>query len=89
MDNVQAASIVLGGGVVITLEMVIEVLCAIAIAGLSVGLVVEWLDMDIETMLQDFHDWLADNVDILDTISIDGTSALKEWAQTDEFFTHI
>lgn len=85
MDTVEATSIIVGTGAVITVEMVIQLLCALAVAGLTVGLICEWQDMDLEALLNDVHDWLADNLDVLDSINIDGTSALKEWAQADEW----
>ena len=85
IDKVEAASIALGTGTVIAVDTVIKIITAIAVTGLGIGLISEWSDMDMEAMLQDFHDWLAENITVLDSLGIDGTSALKEWAQTDEW----
>ena len=85
IDKVEAASIALGTGTVIAVDTIIKILSAIAVIGLGIGLISEWSDMDMEAMLHDFHDWLAENITVLDSLGIDGTSALKEWAQTDEW----
>ena len=82
MDTVEASSIVVGG-TVITAEFLIQVIATLAVAGLAVGVIVEWSDIDMEAVLEDFHSWLQDNIGVLDSIGIDGTSALKEWAMSD------
>lgn len=85
MDTVEATSIVVGGGVVITADLVIKLIGALVAAGLSIGLIVEWQDMDFAAVLVDLHDWLQENIEVLDSIMVDGTSALKEWAMGDEW----
>ena len=85
MDTVEAGEIIIGGGFVITTAMIVELISALTIAGLAIGLIIEWTDMDIEYVLNDLHDWLSENIEVLDSIYVDGTSALKEWAQTDEW----
>ena len=85
MDTVEAGEIIIGGGFVITTAMIVELISALTIAGLVIGLIIEWTDMDIEYVLNDLHDWLSENIEVLDSIYVDGTSALKEWAQTDEW----
>lgn len=82
MDTVEASSIVIGGAV-ISIDLIIKVIAALAVAGLSVGVIVEWSDMDMEAVLEDFHSWLQSNTAVLDSLQIDGTSALKEWAASD------
>lgn len=83
MDTVEAGAIT--ATVAISAELVIELMCAIVASGLAVGLIVEWTDMDFEAILVDLHNWLQDNIGVLDTIGIDGTSALKEWAEADSW----
>ena len=83
MDEVHATSIVVGGTVVITVDMIVKLVCTLAIAGLSIGLINEWMDMDLNDLLENVHDWLAENVDKIDGWGIDGSSALKEWAVAD------
>lgn len=82
MDTVEASSIVVGT-TVISIDLIIKVIGALAVAGLAVGVIVEWSDIDMEAVLEDFHSWLQDNIGVLDSIGIDGTSALKEWAMSD------
>lgn len=82
MDKVEAASIVVGG-TALTVEFIVQVIAALAVAGISVGVIVEWSDMDLEATLEDFHSWLQSNTAVLDSLNIDGTSALKEWAASD------
>lgn len=83
MDTVEASSLVVGGGVVITADLIIKIISALAIAGLTAGVIIEWKDMDFEAVLEDFHSWLRENTAVLDSLNIDGTSALKEWAESD------
>lgn len=83
MDTVEASSLVVGGGVVITADLIIKIISALAIAGLTAGVIIEWTDMDFEAVLEDFHSWLRENTAVLDSLNIDGTSALKEWAESD------
>lgn len=82
MDTVEAASIVVGGGVVITADLVIKLVCTLAAAGLSVGLIVEWQDMDLETLLEDFHDWCQDNYELLKEY-IAAMPDLQTWVLSD------
>ena len=77
MEEVNATALVTVASV--SLETIIEVVALLAVTGLAVGLISEWTTMDMQSALEDFHDWLHDNISVLNEIGIDGTSALKEW----------
>ena len=83
MQQVNATALVAVASV--SLETIIEVVALLAVTGLAVGLISEWTTMDMQSALEDFHDWLHDNISVLNEIGIDGTSALKEWAVADEW----
>lgn len=84
MDTSKAACIVIGGTVCISVEFVIAFACVIGIFCLGAGIIDEMSDMDIDAVLNDVHDWLRENIDILDIFGItDGSSALKTWAEAD------
>lgn len=84
MDTSEAACIVIGGTVCISVEFVIAFACVIGIFCLGAGIIDEMSDMDIDAVLNDVHDWLRENIDILDIFGItDGSSALKTWAEAD------
>lgn len=83
MEEVNATALVTVAAV--SLETIIEVVALLAVTGLAVGLISEWTTMDMQSALEDFHDWLHDNISVLNEIGIDGTSALKEWAVADEW----
>lgn len=83
MQQVNATALVTVASV--SLETIIEVVALLAVTGLAVGLISEWFTMDMQSALEDFHDWLHDNISVLNEIGIDGTSALKEWAVAEEW----
>lgn len=84
MDTSEAACIVIGGTVCISVEFVIAFACVIGIFCLGAGIIDEMSDMDLNAVLNDVHDWLRENIDILDIFGItDGSSALKTWAEAD------
>lgn len=83
MQQVNATALVTVASV--SLETIIEVVALLAVTGLAVGLISEWSTMDMQSALEDFHDWLHDNISVLNEIGIDGTSALKEWAVAEEW----
>lgn len=83
MEEVNATALATVAAV--SLETIIEVVALLAVTGLAVGLISEWTTMDMHSALEDFHDWLHDNISVLNEIGIDGTSALKEWAVADEW----
>lgn len=84
IETVEAAEIVVGGGVVITASAIIQFLCAIVVAGLSIGLIIEWSDMDIEAIAQDLHDWCKENYDaIADYVA--AVPGIQQWINTDEW----
>ena len=83
MEEVNATALATVAAV--SLETIIEVVALLAVTGLAVGLISEWTTMDMQSALEDFHDWLHDNISVLNEIGIDGTSALKEWAVADEW----
>ena len=83
MEEVNATALVTVASV--SLETIIEVVALLAVTGLAVGLISEWTTMDMQSALEDFHDWLHDNISVLNEIGIDGTSALKEWAIAEEW----
>lgn len=83
MEEVNATSLATVAAV--SLETIIEVVALLAVTGLAVGLISEWTTMDMQSALEDFHDWLHDNISVLNEIGIDGTSALKEWAVAEEW----
>lgn len=83
MEEVNATA--LATVAVVSLETIIEVVALLAVTGLAVGLISEWTTMDMQSALEDFHDWLHDNISVLNEIGIDGTSALKEWAVAEEW----
>lgn len=84
MDTSEAACIVIGGTVCISVEFVIGFACVIGIFCLGAGIIDEMSDMDIDAVLNDVHDWLRENINILDIFGItDGSSALKTWAEAD------
>lgn len=83
MEEVNATA--LATVATVSLETIIEVVALLAVTGLAVGLISEWTTMDMHSALEDFHDWLHDNISVLNEIGIDGTSALKEWAIAEEW----
>lgn len=83
MEEVNATA--LATVATVSLETIIEVVALLAVTGLAVGLISEWTTMNMQSALEDFHDWLHDNISVLNEIGIDGTSALKEWAVADEW----
>lgn len=83
MQQVNATALVTVASV--SLETIIEVVALLAVTGLAVGLISEWFTMDMQSALEDFHDWLHDNISVLNEIGIDGTSVLKEWAVAEEW----
>lgn len=83
MQQVNATALVTVASV--SLETIIEVVALLAVTGLAVGLISEWSTMDMQSALEDFHDWLHDNISVLNEIGIDGTSVLKEWAVAEEW----
>lgn len=83
MEEVNATAMATVAAV--SLETIIEVVALLAVTGLAVGLISEWTTMDMQSALEDFHDWLHDNISVLNEIGIDGTSALKEWAVAEEW----
>lgn len=83
MEEVNATA--LAAVAAVSLETIIEVVALLAVTGLAVGLISEWTTMDMQSALEDFHDWLHDNISVLNEIGIDGTSALKEWAVAEEW----
>lgn len=83
MEEVNATALATVAAV--SLETIIEVVALLAVTGLAVGLISEWTTMDMQSALEDFHDWLHDNISVLNEIGIDGTSALKEWAVAEEW----
>lgn len=83
MEEVNATALATVAAV--SLETIIEVIALLAVTGLAVGLISEWTTMDMQSALEDFHDWLHDNISVLNEIGIDGTSALKEWAVAEEW----
>ena len=83
MEEVNATA--LATVATVSLETIIEVVALLAVTGLAVGLISEWTTMDMQSALEDFHDWLHDNISVLNEIGIDGTSALKEWAVAEEW----
>lgn len=83
MEEVNATALATVAAV--SLETIIEVVALLAVTGLAVGLISEWTTMDMHSALEDFHDWLHDNISVLNEIGIDGTSALKEWAVAEEW----
>ena len=83
MEEVNATALATVAAV--SLETIIEVVALLAVTGLAVGLISEWTTMDMQSALEDFHDWLHDNISVLNEIGIDGTSALKEWAVADKW----
>lgn len=83
MEEVNATALATVAAV--SLETIIEFVALLAVTGLAVGLISEWTTMDMQSALEDFHDWLHDNISVLNEIGIDGTSALKEWAVADEW----
>lgn len=83
MEEVNATALVTVASV--SLETIIEVVALLAVTGLAVGLISEWTTMDMQSALEDFHDWLHDNISVLNEIGIDGTSALKKWAVAEEW----
>lgn len=83
MEEVNATA--LATVAVVSLETIIEVVALLAVTGLAVGLISEWTTMDMQSALENFHDWLHDNISVLNEIGIDGTSALKEWAVAEEW----
>lgn len=86
MDTSEAACIVIGGTVCISVEFVIAFACVIGIFCLGAGIIDEMSDMDLNAVLNDVHDWLRENIDILDIFGItDGSSALKTWAEADSW----
>jgi|GEM_PF-6786744 len=83
MEEVNATSLATVAAV--SLETIIEFVALLAVTGLAVGLISEWTTMDMHSALKDFHDWLHDNISVLNEIGIDGTSALKKWAVAEEW----
>lgn len=83
MEEVNATA--LATVATVSLETIIEVVALLAVTGLAVGLISEWTTMDMQSALEDFHNWLHDNISVLNEIGIDGTSALKEWAVAEEW----
>ena len=83
MEEVNATALATVAAV--SLETIIEVVALLAVTGLAVGLISEWTTMDMQSALEDFHDWLHDNISVLNEIGIEGTSALKEWAVAEEW----
>lgn len=83
MEEVNATSLATAAAV--SLETIIEFVALLAVTGLAVGLISEWTTMDMHSALKDFHDWLHDNISVLNEIGIDGTSALKKWAVAEEW----
>lgn len=80
MDNVHAEPVTITA--CITVEALIGLISALAIAGLGCAIINEWDDMDINQLANDVHDWCQDNYDKIDEY-IGGTSALKDWIQAD------
>lgn len=83
MEEVNATAMATVAAV--SLETIIEFVALLAVTGLAVGLISEWTTMDMQSALEDFHNWLHDNISVLNEIGIDGTSALKEWAVAEEW----
>lgn len=84
IDKVEAGAIVVPA-VAITIDVIIKLICAVGVACLGVGIINELSDMDFNAVLDNVHSWLRENITVLDGLNIDGTSALKEWAQADEW----
>lgn len=82
MDKSEAVEI---GITYISIELIIELICAIGITGLSCALIDNVKDWDWEDILNDLHDWCRENYEILDQYVTDGANALKEWALADEW----
>ena len=81
MDTVEASSIVVGG-TVITADLILKLVAALAVAGLAVGVIVEWSDMDIEQLAMDLHTWCKENYDAISEY-LEAQPALKEWVLSD------
>jgi len=81
MDKVEAASIVVGG-TVITADLIVKLVAALAVAGLAVGIIVEWSEMDIEALAIDVHDWCREHYDNISGY-LEAQPALKEWILSD------
>lgn len=81
MDTVEASSIVVGG-TVITVDLILKLVAALAVAGLAVGVIVEWSDMDIEQLAMDLHAWCKENYDAISEY-LEAQPALKEWVLSD------
>jgi hypothetical protein len=81
MDTVEASSIV-AGGAVITADLIIKLVAALAVAGLAVGIIVEWSDVDIEEIAVDVHDWCREHYDSISGY-LEAQPAIKEWILSD------
>lgn len=84
MDEVEATGLEIGVAY-ITVELLIELICAIGIAGLGCALIDNIKDWDWEEIAVDLHDWCRENYDVIDQYVTDGANALKEWALADEW----
>lgn len=82
MDTVEASSIVVGSGAVIAVDTIIKLVAALAVAGLAVGVIVEWTDMDIEQLVVDVHTWCKENYDSISGY-LEAQPAIKEWILSD------
>lgn len=84
MDEVEATGLEIGVAY-ITVELLIELICAIGIAGLGCALIDNIKDWDWEEIAVDLHDWCRENYDVINQYVTDGANALKEWALADEW----
>lgn len=82
MDTVEATGLEVVGGVAITADLIIKLVAALAVAGLAVGVIVEWSDMDIEALAMDVHAWCKENYDSISGY-LEAQPALKEWILSD------
>lgn len=81
MDSVHAEVITITA---ISVSAIIELIVAIVVAGLACAVINEWQDMDFEDVVNDLHSWCRENYDLIAEY-IDGSSALKEWVNADEW----
>lgn len=84
MDNVEATGAVIVGGVTITVSMIIKLIAAIGITGLSCAVIDNIKDWDWEQIAIDLHDWCKENYDAIASY-LASQPALKRWVLADEW----
>lgn len=81
MDEVEA-SVIVASACVITVDMVIQLLCAIAVTGLSCALIDEMTDLNWEAVLDDLHTWCRENYEAISDYLV-AQPAIKTWIDSD------